>query len=299
MATGIAAACPSCEKRFPWKADLVGRKVKCTCGAVFAMPDAPLGQAPAALGIDDFEPCEANSPGRPGPNVKCPSCNSPMKATAIICLNCGFNREEGGKIKTTVTAGSPFEMEAPSATATSVDPTKGGGPSAVAAALADREDDSGIRPFRDYYLPAIFLAVGVGFMLWNAMVRDFPLSLALIQIAAYLLLYVPLMLFALTITASIMGISYGPLMLGLFKLAAIAFGPLAFADYILLYISSITMGVGTLFISLPVYAIVAGIPISQMFDLEINETFMTIAVIIVLRIIFGLTLLALILSFFT
>jgi hypothetical protein len=261
---------------------------------VFVIPDAPL--APAALASHDFEPLEPDpASSAPLPDVKCPSCNLPMKASAVICLNCGFNREAGGKLKTTVVAA--VAVEGP-VVPVNVDPTKGDVRRPVAEALESRVDDSGIRPFRDYYLPAIFLVGGIGMTLWNAMDAGSSFGLALVEVAIYLVIYVPLLLLALTITANLMGISYGPLMLGLFKLAAIAFGPLAMADYLIAWLRSITLGVGTLFWSLPIYAVVAGIPIALMFDLETNETFMTVAVIVMLRIIFVLTLLAVILSFF-
>ena len=35
-------------------------------------------------------------------NGKCPSCNSPLRPAAVICLNCGFNLLEGAKIQTRV-----------------------------------------------------------------------------------------------------------------------------------------------------------------------------------------------------
>ena len=302
MAQGPAAECPACQKRFPWKAALVGRKVKCTCGQVFAIPERPLAAAPPPppLSVDDLESTKPDvADPMPLPDVKCPSCNSPMKATAVLCLNCGFNREAGGKVTTKVVAAAALEVgvNVPGQSSDD-DPTRGNLRRPVAEALESREDDSGIRPFTDYYLPGIFLVGGVAITIASAMDQGDSFPLALAQVAILLVIYVPLLLFALTLTANLMGISYGPLMLGLYKLAAIAFGPLALADFIIAFIASKTMGMGTFFLSLPIYAVVTGIPVAMMFDLETNETFMTVAVIVILRIIFALTLLTLFLSFF-
>jgi len=33
---------------------------------------------------------------------KCPACNGKLRAGAVICMNCGFNLAEGGKIKTRI-----------------------------------------------------------------------------------------------------------------------------------------------------------------------------------------------------
>ena len=40
-------------------------------------------------------------------NGKCPSCNTPLRPQAVICLNCGFNLLEGAKIQTRVNDPEP------------------------------------------------------------------------------------------------------------------------------------------------------------------------------------------------
>lgn len=114
--------CPDCGKGYRWQESLVGRVVPCKqCHTEFIVPDAPgVGQLkpPAPdTGEDIYEldlgeesqPSQAAAPAVGG---KCPSCNSPVKDHAVICLNCGFNMQEGTKIQTAVAAPiAPTEIQ--------------------------------------------------------------------------------------------------------------------------------------------------------------------------------------------
>jgi hypothetical protein len=109
---------------------------------------------------------------------------------------------------------------------------------------------------------------------------------------------VPLMLVALMLTAKIMGIGYGPLSTSLLKLAGIAMGPLALADMILMGILGATMGLGIWF-GMFLYLVFAGVPLSYMFDLELDETCATLVVIIALEMFFNVFVWAFILALFS
>src|SRR5690606_19051166 len=103
---------------YRWDPSLTGRTVACRkCDHRFAVPDRPglpgVSLAPAKPAAETYELdlSEAERhPGEPEPmavpanNGKCPSCNSPIKDTAVICLNCGFNLREGNRIQTAVLA---------------------------------------------------------------------------------------------------------------------------------------------------------------------------------------------------
>lgn len=99
-------SCPSCGKGYRWQPSLTGRAVPCKqCGAEFEVPDAPgvgvaLNEAPPGeSGVYDLAAPEAQEPTRqlaaPARDGKCPNCNSKVKDHAVICINCGFNMQQG------------------------------------------------------------------------------------------------------------------------------------------------------------------------------------------------------------
>jgi len=145
-------ACTNCGKKYTARPDLLGKKVRCTCGTVLSVPDAE--QAPPAAvddGLYDF----ANDPvplakAKPGataaiaapalpisiPGMKddeylCPSCDLRMEPGSIICAHCGFNLKTGEKMNLGGPAkqpakklGSAFGVARPHQTPTIVDDKK-------------------------------------------------------------------------------------------------------------------------------------------------------------------------------
>ncbi|MFK7789904.1 MAG: hypothetical protein AB8C95_10495 [Phycisphaeraceae bacterium] len=105
--------CPGCDKGYRWQASLIGRRVPCKqCGTEFRVPDAPgigITHQPDSIAEDgtydlDFDavadmPASPANHAVPATNGKCPSCNSPVREGAMLCLNCGFNMAEGKKIE--------------------------------------------------------------------------------------------------------------------------------------------------------------------------------------------------------
>lgn len=309
-----SVGCPACRKRFVWKAELAGKAVRCTCGKVFAIPSAPDGAnakpivspPQVELGADDFDlpPKEITD----GPPKHCPSCNLMMKAAAVVCLNCGYDVRVKSKVNTRVGDGGstgaavvsgrprlPEELE--SVEDRRPEATHEVRRSGVADALINREDDAQASPFLDFKLPIIFLVAGVLLTVVNALQNDYTLVEGLVRAGLSVAIRVPIMLAALVFAAKMMGISYGPLSIALLKLAGIAMGPMALADVVLFWILSATMGIGMMFAAM-VYMIIAGIPVAYMFDLEINETFVTIIVIVLCEMFFKFFLLALLLGLF-
>lgn len=83
--------CSICGKTYKVSDELVGKKVRCLeCKAIMivqpaadpAMPSAGPLAAPAA-------------PAAP----PCPGCGKPLAADAVVCMNCGFNRQTGSKLE--------------------------------------------------------------------------------------------------------------------------------------------------------------------------------------------------------
>lgn len=117
--------CPDCGKGYRWQSKLIGKKVPCKqCGNAFEVPNAPgIGIALAPVADDGTyeldlggEDTPAANHAKPANKGKCPSCNSPVRDGAVLCMNCGFNMAEGKKLQTAVatTPAAPEEAPAPS-----------------------------------------------------------------------------------------------------------------------------------------------------------------------------------------
>lgn len=114
-------ACPGCSKGYRWQESLVGREVHCKqCGTQFRVPDAPgVGIAIESIAEDgtydlDLDaqqdtPASSEFHAAPANNGKCPSCNSPVRDGAMLCMNCGFNMAEGKKIEAPQVTALPEE----------------------------------------------------------------------------------------------------------------------------------------------------------------------------------------------
>ena len=121
MATAEAPkfSCASCGREFRWKPELAGKKAKCKCGAVVAVPTVAPGAAPAPAAVehDPFEmagepepaapplqyrspPVAAPAPVMSGPpqQLACPACGAPAIPTAVLCTSCGYNFRTGQRM---------------------------------------------------------------------------------------------------------------------------------------------------------------------------------------------------------
>lgn len=173
---------------------------------------------------------------------KCPSCNSPLRPGAVICLNCGFNVAEGSKLKTVVEAGPSVAEDAPS---------KGqGGESFVSVPAAVGEERVAARTklqddlaadmakrhhFQEKTLPLVFLGIGALLLLFNAFVLtpmlgdvlNIPLGLgeSVVALIIYFVLFaiqLPCLFMGILIVSKLFGSAFGELFSALKKLAALA-----------------------------------------------------------------------------
>src|SRR5271155_1302000 len=112
-------ACTGCGKKYTAKPQLLGKKVRCSCGTVISVPQAPQ-EPPAAEddGLYDFandppplpktKPTAAppitapalpiSIPGLKDDAYLCPDCGKSMDPGSIICAACGFNLKTGAKM---------------------------------------------------------------------------------------------------------------------------------------------------------------------------------------------------------
>lgn len=108
----IKVKCGSCDAGFKAKDELAGRRVKCPkCKVPLTIPAAappkPVARAvPAApatnhnplLDLLDEQNIRSTSSGGP----MCENCAADLEPGAIICMECGFNHQTGGKLQTDV-----------------------------------------------------------------------------------------------------------------------------------------------------------------------------------------------------
>ncbi|MBW3598324.1 MAG: hypothetical protein KY475_13760 [Planctomycetes bacterium] len=127
----IAVTC-QCGARFGAKPELRGKTVKCpTCSqplvvgaaasAVAAGASARSAPAGGGLGLDDLFDEVGLAPRAIGEDA-CPNCGAALAPEAVLCIQCGFDRQKGKKVKVeTIKKVEARKLGPPTATA------KGGG----------------------------------------------------------------------------------------------------------------------------------------------------------------------------
>ena len=99
--------CTSCNRQFKSKPELAGKRVKCKCGNVIAIPAAPAAEAaeddllalapepavvkPARATVMEQAAVEQDS-------YRCPSCQTPLSPGTALCTHCGFNFKTGQRM---------------------------------------------------------------------------------------------------------------------------------------------------------------------------------------------------------
>ena len=299
-------ACPVCTKTYRWRAQLAGHKIRCkSCESIFRVPADPSSEAELVppgpnvkeetsgasgyeLDTGDVE-SSVTAPGDAATERgKCPSCNSPIAAHAVICINCGFNLKEGKKVKTAVEGGAAKALrDEPPKTAKAPTP-----PSNLGGLHAIRQDKTAIREaganaersFKiiDLYLPIGLIVLGVIVTFASNMYNEQIAGMlqAILVLTLQIVFSVPLYLVGIVLTAKIMQTSFGPLHLALLKLVAIAVGPFAIGTIVKLLIHLVDdtglMGwFGGLFVEVVLYWTLLAI----LFSLEFLETVVCILVI--------------------
>lgn len=107
MASPIVIACPECQKQLKVPAEAQGKKVRCKCGHMFAVPaTAPEKPRPApakaASAADaDSESANYGLTEDESSVPRCPHCAAELEsANARICLNCGYDTVTRQRVRT-------------------------------------------------------------------------------------------------------------------------------------------------------------------------------------------------------
>ena len=142
----------------------------------------------------DVASAAASAPAVTGPTpAKCPSCNGRLRPGAVICMNCGFNLAEGGKIETRIEtdpspdhAGSKPAAAAAPAVSAAADAGAGAGAADInderlkraLARTAGEQAEAAARTkrfhFQENILPLILIGAGVLVAVFNALVLAHP-----------------------------------------------------------------------------------------------------------------------------
>ncbi len=161
--------CHACGKKYKWNEKYAGRKIKCSCGAVFRMVraggDDPIADAPPTPKSDpkaqpESDPAPPPLPsneglleleGTPPPlppthqtDNRCPKCDAELDNGAVICVSCGYNLKTGRSMRTSQTA--------------TVEELK----------QQEREELERAHRFKEWIAPGILLTVGLGIFILAA-----------------------------------------------------------------------------------------------------------------------------------
>ena len=222
---------------------------------------------------------------------KCPNCNQPIKPDAVLCVKCGFNLQEGRKMQTEVAADAGDD-DAPADTAEGgkkkkKDPLAAPSPGDKPIGGAEAAEDAAKQhKIVEIYLPAGLIALGVVMRFLDALYQGRSagegILSALFTVIGDVVLWIPLAFLAMLLAVKLLGVAFGTLGLGLYKLLAIALGPGAVWSVI------------AFVIPIPIAGDLAGLAVAacmyigllmKFFDMDIGEALLVAVFIFVLEIV--------------
>lgn len=308
--------CPHCHKRFQWTTKIADRKAQCpACAKRIRIPTVPGRVAEAVdplpeshkpaqpqveqdtyeLDLTGIDESVAEAPPTPAQQAaaqtgRCPACNQSINPGAVICVKCGYNLKKGKRLQTDI-ANEDDAPKVPESLAGSA--LSSLGPSTVAQALANREDEAKASKIIDFYLPIAMIITGPLITLggYMALSQHLPIDtdwwkMALVSYPIQLFLFTPALLLAATLTVSLLGASFGTLTQGILKFIAITTCPMALADVLVFVLVPAAMSLSILAafgIYFMVYIVLCAPFFFLMFDLENVEVMLTVVATIILR----------------
>jgi len=272
--------CTGCGKAYRVKPELAGKKVKCKCGEVFEMPASPRAEGDE---IGDLEMAAAPEPTKPAkptkaapppdvqPAQSCPNCQAACEADAVLCVNCGFNLKTGTKLNTTEQTGPRLDADD--------------------LRQRDQADLQRRHLMQERIVPIALVAVGLlinvvaaqGLATQGDESATMGYVAALIGTLVEMAVGVSIMVVACFIAAKALGTSFGPLGTALLKLAGIyLFANGAINGMFLL------LGFSSFWLTIGVLVLAYGGLLAWLFDLDVEEVCITVAIMIVTQWIAGL-----------
>jgi hypothetical protein len=155
-------ACPACGKRYAWKAQLAGKKAKCSCGAAVLVPR---GAQPEPAADELYDVVEA--PPIPVKRVMPPPVVMPMSAPVVVPQVAAPAVERGGRAFRGYVTPRRFDADQPKT-----------------RRWRDRSQDP-LNVQRDVYLPAGLVIAGfLGMLGWLTLAADVgPFGVVLVGMA--------------------------------------------------------------------------------------------------------------------
>lgn len=278
-----ALTCSRCQKRYVWKAQYAGRLVRCQCGQRLRMPETAPGvsAAPAvaaAQGSGVIELDMASPQGAPPASSSSHRADVAPPTSSDDLLELSVTPEELAAQDQSVT------------TATAARAALSARPSRVEQALMDREDEMRPSVLKEKVLPGM-VAVGgviVQIVLWFVFANSARAAIlgAAGMLAVELLVFAPVAVLAVFITAKLLDVGFGPLVPALVKIIAIAVGAGGVADILFFKIMlSVEFDYQILLVGFVLHMLLIGLPVAIIYELEAFEMALITAIIVIPRLV--------------
>jgi hypothetical protein len=161
--------------------------------------------------------------------------------------------------------------------------------STVVRSLESRADEKQPSPWRNRIAPVSLLILGIpiAYVIWGvAGSQVWPsMAAASINLAVQAVVYVPLGLLALLVTAQLMGVDFEDVRVTTFKLAAISLGALGILDGVFLHLLIMwEFDFRSMVVALMLYTAVCGVVVWFLFELDFYETLLATFIMIFPRV---------------
>lgn len=237
-------SCGKCGKRYKWKPEIAGKKVKCKCGNIMAAPaEEPIAPEPEVdlegLYALAAEEKKANKRQREEPvGFRCPGCHSDLAIGAVLCTSCGFNLKTGARGGATKPAPITFPGAAGGggggamATANAVPSPMVGYGTRSSGAPAVEVDYLGDNPLKELGAPTALLLAGVGVLIFQTMGSGGSFASALPAIGLNLIINLVFSFIGMFMVMRLFEVSFGSPGPAVIKAAACCVLPPAIAGVI-------------------------------------------------------------------
>ena len=304
--------CSACGKEYRWKPELAGKKAKCKCGGVIAVPatapaaakplaSKPSAPRPAAKPAEqevDFDGLyalaqeekkatarSAHAADESASGYRCPACSANIPPGTTLCPSCHTDMRTGVRIGLpaggagVLAAAGAYAAATPTARA-GVLPYGGGGRGAAAAAAsrADRDMLYEGGKFRSLYLPLGLIVLGILFYFGQLAFSDDKLSAGMMIVLVGARVFMDSLLIFISMLIAVRGFdmgfgAFGP---GVLKILAIAMGPGALGQMVSGWMGG---GMGGLMVGGFLTIVLYYTLIKVLFDLDLGETFLLVFLI--------------------
>ena len=310
--------CSTCGKEYRWKPELAGKKAKCKCGNVIAVPtkSPAAAAAPAARPAPKAKPdAEVDFDGLyalaqeekkatraavdESAGYRCPSCSAALPPGEAVCPNCRYDMRTGGRAVAMAGAGAPglgagaatgimaaargYASATPTARGATL-PYAAGGRSAAGKVDEDVLYEGG--KFRSLYLPLGLIVLGILFYFGQVAFANDKLSagVMVLLVGGRILLDSTLIFLSMLIAVRGFDMGFGAFGPGILKIMAVAMAPGALGQMV-----EDMMGgeLGAMMVGGLLTIVLYFTLIKVLFDLDLGETFLLVFLIYGVRRVLG------------